>query len=125
MALPVQHKLPTVHMTCYSNNISSAGSSFIRAPFRCKVVKLSAVPHVAISVADNTVTTKIGPAGAAGTAITGGVITVTVAGAAAGQVFSATPTALTLAQADDNIEFAYTGSTTACPCTFEAVLEPV
>lgn len=124
MAYPSTRRLSTVHLFCSTTDISTAGSRFVRVPFRCKVVLLSCTIAAAITNADNTVTGKIGPAGASGTAITGGAITVTQAGSAAGLIFTATPTALNFANAGDNIEFAYTGSTTACPANFEAVIEP-
>jgi hypothetical protein len=117
MALAVNHPLDEVVVYCHAADISTAGSSFSRAPFRGKVIKVGSIIKNAITVADNTVTTKI-----AGTAITGGVITVTQSGSAAGQVNTATPTGANNCNEDDNIEFAYTGSTTTCQTTFFAVI---
>lgn len=118
MALPTPH--PTLKeqtIAVYAHDISSAGSSFGRFPFRGRIVKLTSVIKNAITTADSTVTCKI-----AGTAITGGVITVTQSGSAAGQVNTATPTAANTGNEDDNIEFAYTGSSTACPTMFYATI---
>lgn len=124
MALPTPH--PTLReqtISCSTADISTAGSAFVRVPFRCKIVKLSCTIAAAITVANNTVTTKIGPAGASGTTITGGTITVVQSGSAAGQIFTAIPTGANFANEDDNIEFAFTGSTTTCPATFQATLQ--
>lgn len=120
MALPTNHTFTEIIVPVYAHDISTAGSSFGRAPCRGKVIKLVSVIKNAITAADSTVTCKI-----AGTSITTGVITITQSGSAAGQVNSALPTAANTCNEDDNIEFAYTGSSTACPTMFYAVIQKV
>ena len=55
MALPTNHAFTETIVQCYAHDISTAGSSFARAPFRGKVIKLISVIKNAITVADNTV----------------------------------------------------------------------
>ena len=117
MALPVARLLNERTVQCHVANISSAGSAFTVAPCKGTIVKLWSVIHSTISAGDNTVTTKI-----AGTAITGGSITIANSGSAAGDVDSATPTGANLVYEGQNIEFAYTGSTDTCPATFLATI---
>ena len=117
MALPEADLLNERVVQCYAANISSAGSTFTVAPCEGYITKVWSIIHAAITVADNTVTTKI-----AGTTITGGSITIATASSAAGDVDSAVPTALNHVYEDQNIEFAYTGSTTACPAMFFATI---
>jgi hypothetical protein len=120
MALPEADLLDERVVQCYATNISSAGSAFTVSPCEGYVTKVWSVIENAITVADNTVTTKI-----AATAITGGVITITQSGSAAGDVDSAVPTALNHIYENQNIEFAYTGSTTACATQFFATIRQV
>lgn len=121
MALTVNHptlKEQTVY--CHSASIgASAAAAYVRAPFRGKIVKVGAVTGGVITTADATVATAIG-----GTAITGGSITVTVAGAAAGQHFSATPTAANAVNEDDVISFTPSGASgVSIPGSFYAVIQ--
>lgn len=119
MALPKARIADARTVQCHAANISSAGSAFTVAPCKGKITKLWSVIHSTISVGDNTVTTKI-----AGTAITGGAITIANSGSAAGDVDSSVPTGANFVYEDQNIEFAYTGSTDACPATFYASIDP-
>ena len=69
-----------------------------RAPFKGKIVSVSAILNGALASADGSVTFAI-----AGTGVTNGVITLTQAASAAGTKFTATPTALNTFNAGDTI----------------------
>ena len=75
----------------------------------------------AITTANATVATTV-----SGTSITGGSITIVQSGSAAGQINSATPTALTFANEDDYISFSPSGASgSSIPATFFAVVQMV
>jgi hypothetical protein len=121
MALPNNH--PTLRETqvgCHSASIgASPAAAYARAPFRGKIVKLIGVTGGAITTADCAVATAIN-----GTAITGGGFTITVAGAAAGQAFSAIPSGGNFVNEDDVISFTPSGASGATvPATFVAVIQ--
>ena len=69
-------------------DISTASSTFVPVPDGGKVIKIFTALQGAIGTANAAITFEIG-----GTAITGGGITVTQSGSAAGEVDTATPTA--------------------------------
>ncbi len=117
MALPRTGTLKERTVECFTADISTAGSAFTVAPCEGDIIKVWSVISNAITVGDSTVTTKI-----AGTAITGGVLTITQSGSAAGDVDSAVPTGARHVYEDQNIEFAFTGSTTTCPAMFYATI---
>lgn len=101
-------------------DLSTAGSVFVVAPWAGTVTAIYSAIKNAITVADATITAKIG-----GVAITGGSITVTQSGSAAGDVDSATPTALNTVTAGQAIEIATDGgSTTACETEISIVVVP-
>lgn len=121
MALTVNH--PTLKEQTLSCHSPSIGASpivgYTTARFRGKVVKLIAVTAGTITTADCTCTVAIN-----GTAIAGGVITITASGAAAGQVFTATPTGANNVVEDDVISFTPAGASGATvPATFQAVVQ--
>src|SRR5690348_8880498 len=111
MALTVNHPLlkeQTVH--AYVTDSSAAVSGYTSARFRGKIVKFGAVIGAAVD-SDRVITVKIN-----GTSVTGGTVTLTASGSAAGNVFSAVPTGANLVVEDDTIEFASDGAgATACP----------
>ena len=82
---PVQNRFVTVQI----EDISTAGQKFVVPGFNGRIRKIHSVINGAIATADAVLTAKIG-----GTAVTGGAITVANASSAAGDVDSATPTAL-------------------------------
>lgn len=105
-------------LNCQIADISAAGQAYVAVPAKGKVVEIQTVIHNAITVGDATLTAKIN-----GTAITGGVVTVTQAASAAGDVDSAVPSALNDVQAGDALELETdAGSTTACPCDVTFVI---
>jgi hypothetical protein len=109
MPLPTNH--PLNESIVYAHSPSVGGSpvtAYARAPFRGKVIKVGSVLYGAITTADATVATTIN-----GTAITGGSITITQSGSAAGQVHTATPTGANDVNEDDTISFPPAGASGA------------
>jgi hypothetical protein len=121
MALTVNHPL-LKEQTVQAHSASigaSAATAYTTARFRGKIVKLIGVTGGVITTADATVTCSIN-----GTAITGGSFVITSTSAAAGQVFSATPTGANTVVEDDVISFAPSGGSAASiPGTFQAVIQ--
>ncbi len=106
MALPANHPLREHVVHAFSRSIgASPEAAYIRAPFRGRILKVGCITQGTITTADATIATAIN-----GTAITGGSITVTVSGAAAGQHFSATPTATRDVVEDDVVSFTPSGA---------------
>lgn len=114
---PMHHRFVTVQI----EDISTAGQKYVVPGFRGKIKKIHSVINGAIATADADLTAKIG-----GTAVTGGVITVTQSGSAAGDVDSATPSGNNTFTPTDAIEIETDGASTN---TVEVVvtleLEPV
>jgi hypothetical protein len=109
MALPELHPVNEVTVQAFSRSIgASPEAAYVRVPFRGRVLKVGCVTQGAITTADAAIATAIN-----GTAISGGAITVTVAGAAAGQLFSALPTAARDVNEDDVISFTPSGASGA------------
>ena len=108
MALPTFHRFSTRKVYGQAANVSSTSTVSVPAPQRGIITEVGAMLSAAASTADATVTTSI-----AGTAITGGVITITQSGSAAGSTFTAIPTALRRVAENDEIRFAFSGSGTA------------
>lgn len=75
-------------VTAHLSDISTAGQTYVVAPFAGEIVKAYSVINGAIATADAVLTLKIG-----GTAVTGGTITIANASSAAGDVDSCAPTA--------------------------------
>ena len=99
-------------LTAKITNISASGSTFVPVPDGGKVIKIITSIKNAISSADAALSWEIG-----GTAITGGGITITQSGSAAGDVDTAEPTAANDVLEDGTIEMITDGgSSTACEC---------
>ena len=86
-------------------DISTASSTFVPVPDGGKVIKIFTALQGAIGTANAAITFEIG-----GTAITGGGITVTQSGSAAGDVDTATPTAANEVAEDGTIEMITDGA---------------
>jgi hypothetical protein len=86
-------------------DISTASSTFVPVPDGGKVVKIFTALQGAIGTANAAITFEIG-----GTAITGGAITVTQSGSAAGDVDTATPTAANRVEEGGSIEMITDGA---------------
>ena len=99
-------------LTAKITNISASGSTFVPVPDGGRVIKIITSIKNAISSANAALSWEIG-----GTAITGGGITITQSGSAAGDVDTAEPTAANDVLEDGTIEMITDGgSSTACEC---------
>lgn len=121
MALPTPHPtLREVRPHCHSASIGGTpAAAYTSAPFRGRIVKFGGVTGGTITTADATVTVAVN-----GTTI--GTFTITVSGAAAGQLFSGSPTtnALMAVSEDDVISFTpASASGSSIPGTFFAVIQ--
>ena len=86
-------------------DISTASSTFVPVPDGGKIIKIITALQGAIGTADGGISFEIG-----GTAVTGGGITVTQSGSAAGDVDTAEPTALNDVLEDGTIEMITDGA---------------
>jgi len=86
-------------------DISTASSTFVPVPDGGKVIKIITALQGAIGTANGGITFEIG-----GTAITGGGITVTQSGSAAGDIDTAEPTAANEVAEDGSIEMITDGA---------------
>lgn len=123
MPLPNNHPtLKEAQVGCYSPSIgASPAAAYTRAPFRGRIVKFGGVTGGAITTADCAVAVAVNGASI-------GSFTVTVAGAAAGQLFSGAPTTFAgqAVNEDDVISFTPSGASgAAVPANFFAVLQVV
>ena len=85
MSLPDNHTLGTIDLTAYTPSCGATPvAAYIRAPFRCRLLKATGILGGAITTADGTVTVSVN-------STTLAAFTVTQSGSAAGQLFSATP----------------------------------
>mgnify|MGYP001457847100 CR=1 FL=1 len=89
-------------LTSKITDISTAGSTFVPVPDGGKVIKIITSIKNAISSANAALSWEIG-----GTAITGGGITITQSGSAAGDVDTAEPTAANEVLEDIGLDFFY------------------
>ena len=86
-------------------DISTASSTFVPVPDGGKIIKIITALQGAIGTANAAITFEIG-----GVAITGGAITVTQSGSAAGDIDTAEPTAANEVAEDGSIEMITDGS---------------
>ena len=85
MPLPGNRTLDTADLTAYTPSCgASPVAAYVRVPFRCRVLKVAGILGGAITTADGTITVSANAATLA-------TFTVTQAGSAAGQLFSAVP----------------------------------
>ena len=94
-------------LTSKITNISSAGSTFVPVPDGGRIIKIFTSIKNAITTANAALSFEIG-----GTAVTGGGITVTQSGSAAGDVDTAEPTAANTVNEGDAIEMITDGGST-------------
>jgi len=88
-------------------DISTAGSTWLAIPLAGKVTKIFSVIDGAIATADCALTFEI-----AGTLVTGGGITITQSGSAAGDIDNSTPTAANVLTVGQPIEIITDGAST-------------
>lgn len=107
MPLPGNRTLNTADLTGYTPSCGgSPVASYVRVPFRCRLLKIAGILGGAITTADGTIT-------AAANAVTLAAFTVTQSGSAAGQLFSATPPSPTWLNEDDVIVLTPSGASGA------------
>ena len=112
--------VPRHVLTVKITDISSASSTFVVAPWAGTISAIYTTIQNAITVGDAAISFELG-----GTAITGGGITIATAASAAGDVDSATPTALNTVTAGQAIEcITDGGSTDACETLVTFVIDP-
>ena len=105
-------------LTSKITDISTAGSTFVPVPDDGRIIKIFTSIKNAITTADAALSFEIG-----GTAVTGGDITVTQSGSAAGDVDTAEPTAENSVNEGQAIEMITDGgSSTACECVVTFVI---
>ena len=105
-------------LTSKITDISTAGSTFVPVPDDGRIIKIFTSIKNAITTADAELSFEIG-----GTAVTGGGITVTQSGSAAGDVDTAEPTAENSVNEGQAIEMITDGgSSTACECVVTFVI---
>ena len=94
-------------LTAEIEDISTASSTFVAVPDGGRIIKIITALQGAIGTANGGISFEIG-----GTAITGGRITVTQSGSAAGDVDTAEPTAANRVEEDGSIEMITDGNST-------------
>lgn len=104
---PDAQSLSVTHLNIIMDDVSTAGSSFAVAPVAGTITRIQSVIDGAIATANAGITTEIN-----GVAVTGGAITITQAGSAAGDVDTATPTAANTVAVGDVIEIITDGAST-------------
>jgi len=88
-------------------DVSTAGQIYIPVPDGGRIIKAFSVIGGTIATADADITLKIG-----GTAVTGGLITITASGSAAGDVDTCEPTAANVVVEGGSIEVETDGAST-------------
>jgi hypothetical protein len=116
MAYTTPHPLNEAIVWAYLADVSADSSAFTAASHTGEIIEVGSVIYNAITGADAGVTVK-----ANGTAITGGTLTITQSGSAAGDIDTAVPTARTAIAQGQLIEFDSDGaSSTTTPTMFWA-----
>ena len=104
MSLPGNHTLNTIDLTAYTPSCgASPVAAYIRAPFRCRLLKATGILGGAIATGDGTVTVSVNSGSVASFAVP-------QAGSAAGQLFSAVPPSPTYLNEDDVIALTPSGA---------------
>lgn len=99
--------LKKIYLTVDMTNISSAAVVYLPSPVAGTISKITTIINGAIATANAVLTGRIGS-----TAITNGAVTIPFSGSAAGQVNSATPTALNTVAVGSNINFTANNAST-------------
>jgi hypothetical protein len=107
MPLPGNRTINSADLTAYTPSCgASPVAAYVRVPFRCRLIKVAGILGGAITTADGTITV-------AANATTLATFTVTQAGSAAGQLFSAVPPSPTYLNEDDVIVLTPSGASGA------------
>ncbi len=116
---PAGVSMKSLYISVDMTDISSAGSVWVSPGRACTFKRLVSIINGAITVGDAVITTQI-----AGVAVTNGSLTIANAGSAAGDVDTATPTALNVLTSAQGLEIVSDGgSTDTCRATFVAEFE--
>ena len=117
MSLPSNHTLNTIDLTAYTPSCGATPvAAYIRAPFRCRLLKATGILGGAIITSDGTVPVSAN----ANTVATFGV---PQSGSSAGQLFSAIPPSPTYLNEDDVIVLTPSGASGASiPMHFSIVV---
>ncbi len=120
--MPIQENRPLseVYLNCQTTSVGATPvAARAVSPVRGRVIKIYSVLGGAITTADATVTGSIG-----GTAITGGALTITASGSAAGDVDVAVPTGANFVNEGEEIRLTPAGASGASiPCFFTILIE--
>lgn len=117
MALPVNRPDNEITASAYMADLSTAGSAFVAAPAKGRLVRAQSCIYNAITTANATWSIEVN-----GVAVTG-TVTVTQSGSAAGDVDSVEYTTDVRVNEGDTIEFISGGeSDTTTPTMFTAVI---
>jgi hypothetical protein len=113
MPLPGNRPLNTAEVTAYTPSCgASPVAAYVRAPFRCRLLKVTGILGGVITTTDGTVTVSANAATLA-------TFAVPQAGSAAGQLFSVVPPSPTYLNEDDVIVLTPSGTSgTAIPMYF-------
>lgn len=104
---PDAQSFAVTHLNIIMDDVSTAGSAFAVAPVAGTISRIQSVIDGALGTANAGITTEIN-----GVAVTGGAITITQSGSAAGDVDVATPTAANTVAVGDVIEIITNGAST-------------
>jgi hypothetical protein len=117
MSLPSIHTLSTIDLTAYTPSCGAAPvAAYIRAPFRCRLLKATGILGGALTTSDGTVTVSAKSATLA-------TFAVPQAGSASGLLFSAVPASPTYLNEDDVIVLTPSGASgTAIPMHFSVAV---
>ncbi|WP_315704549.1 MULTISPECIES: hypothetical protein [unclassified Bradyrhizobium] len=113
MPLPGNRTLDTADLTAYTPSCgSSPVAAYVRAPFRCRLVKVAGILGGAITTADGTVIVSVNSVNVASFAVP-------QSGSAAGQLFYVVPPSPTYLNEDDVIVLTPSGASgTSVPMHF-------
>ena len=117
MPLPNNHTINTIDLTAYTPSCGTApAAAYVRAPFRCRLLKVTGILGGAITTANGTVTVSVN-------ANTVATFTVTQSGSAAGQLSSVIPPSPTYLNEDDVIALTPSGASgTSIPMHFSVAV---
>ena len=107
MPVPGQHTLNTIDLTAYTPSCGTAPvAAYVRAPFRCRLLKATGILGGAITSTDGTVTLSVN-------SNTIATFAVPQAGSEAGQLLSVVPPSPTYLNEDDVIVLTPSGASGA------------
>jgi hypothetical protein len=107
MPLPGNHTMNTADLTAYTPSCGSAPvAAYVRAPFRCRLLKVTGIMGGTITTADGTVTISVDATAVASFAVP-------QSGSAAGQLFSVVPASPIYLNEDDVIVLTPSGASGA------------